>query len=243
MKQIKMKKEPKIVVVMPAYKAAKTLKKTYGDIPKSLKAKIILVDDASPDETVQVAKKLGIEVIEHEYNIGYGGNQKTCYNAALRNGADVVVLLHPDYQYDPKMLIDLVQPLIGDEADFTFGSRFAQGRNPLKGGMPFYRYIGNRLTTFIENLFLGTSFSEFHSGFKAYNRKLLQALPYKDYSNGFLFDSQILIDAVLADFRLKEIPIPTRYTEESSSIDIINSLIYIGQTIVYLVKQKLRTKE
>lgn len=235
-------KKKKIVIVMPAYKAAKTLEKTYGDIPKNLKAKIILVDDASPDKTVQVAKKLGIQVIKHEYNIGYGGNQKTCYNAALRNGAEIVVLLHPDYQYDPKMLIDLVQPIIDHKVDFTFGSRFAKGRNPLRGGMPLYRYLGNRLTTLMENLLLETNFSEFHSGFKAYNRRLLKALPYKDYSNSFLFDSQILIDAILAGFRIKEIPIPTRYTKESSSVDIFNSLAYIGKTIVYLVKRKLQTQ-
>lgn len=236
-------KKEKIIIVMPAYKAAKTLKKTYGDIPKSLKAKIILVDDASPDRTVQVAKKLGIEVIKHEYNIGYGGNQKTCYNAALRNGAEIVVLLHPDYQYDPKMLTDLLQPIIDNQVDFTFGSRFAKGRNPLKGGMPLYRYLGNRLTTLMENLLLETNFSEFHSGFKAYNRRLLRALPYKDYSNNFLFDSQILIDAILAGFRVREIPIPTRYTQESSSVNIFSSLVYIGQTALYLVKRKLQTQK
>jgi glycosyltransferase involved in cell wall biosynthesis len=239
-KKKKRKREEKIVIVMPAYKAAKTLKKTYKDIPKSLKAKIILVDDYSPDKTVEVAKELGIHIIKHEYNIGYGGNQKTCYNAALRNGAEIVVLLHPDYQYDPKMLVDLIQPIIDDKADFTFGSRFAQGRNPLKGGMPFYRFIGNRLTTLIENLLLKTDFSEFHSGYKAYNRKLLQALPYKNYSNGFLFDSHILIDAILAGFRVKEIPIPTRYTEESSSVNIPLSLLYISQTIIYLLKKKFK---
>lgn len=232
-------KKKKIIIVMPAYKAAKTLKKTYEDIPKNLKAKIILVDDASPDKTVQVAKKLGIYVIKHEYNIGYGGNQKTCYNAALRNGADIVVLLHPDYQYDPKMLINLVQPLIDDKTDFTFGSRFAKGGNPLRGGMPLYRYIGNKLTTFIENLLLGTNFSEFHSGLKAYNKRLLQALPYKNYSNGFPFDSQILIDAILTGFRVKEIPIPTRYTEESSSVDIVNSFKYIVETTLYLIRRKM----
>ena len=233
-------RKKKIVIVMPAYKAAKTLKKTYEDIPKSLKAKIILVDDASPDKTVEVAKKLGIHIIKHEYNIGYGGNQKTCYNAALRNGAEIVVLLHPDYQYDPKMLVDLVQPIIDDKADFTFGSRFTKERNPLKGGMPFYRYLGNRLTTLIENLLLETNFSEFHSGYKAYNKKLLRTLPYKNYSNGFLFDSHLLIDAIFAGFRVKEIPIPTRYTEESSSVNIPNSLAYIGQTIIYLLKKKLK---
>ncbi len=242
MKTTKNNKDKKIFIVMPAYKAAATLKKTYQDIPKEFKKNIILVDDGSPDSTVEEAKKLGLKIIKHEHCIGYGGNQKTCYNAALKKGADIIVLLHPDHQYDPKMVKDLVKPIVNEEADFTFGSRFADGRNPLEGGMPFYRYMGNRFTTFIENLFLNTNFSELHSGFKAYNRKLLENLPYKDYSNNFFFDSQILIDSVYSEFKIKEVSIPTRYNQESSSIGIKGSLVYIMQTIFYVIKRRLKSK-
>ena len=165
----------KVIVTMPAYKAALTVEKTLHDLPRGSFDDVILVDDASPDATAEIARRLGIHTIEHSQNRGYGGNQKTCYDAALAHGADVVVLLHPDYQYDPKMVSDLVGPILAGEADFTFGSRFRRHwRDPLRGGMPLYRWIGNRLTTFVENLLLGTRFTEMHSGYKAYNRYFLE---------------------------------------------------------------------
>ena len=232
----------RVIVTMPAYKAAQTLEKTLRDLPVASFDDIILVDDASPDNTVEIARRLGIHTIEHRENRGYGGNQKTCYDTALARGADVVVLLHPDFQYDPKMVTDLVAPILAGEADFTFGSRFRRHwRDPLTGGMPLYRWLGNRLTTFIENLLLGTHFSEMHSGFKAYNRHFLESTPYRDYSDAFVFDSQMLVDAVLSRrFRIREVAIPTRYTAESSSASIYNSLKYILFTVLYALRRRVR---
>jgi glycosyltransferase involved in cell wall biosynthesis len=232
----------KVVVVMPAYNAARTIEKTLRDIPRDAIDDLILVDDASPDDTVEVAKRLGIDTIEHAKNRGYGGNQKTCYDAALSRGADVVVLLHPDYQYDPKMLTDLIAPILAGRADFTFGSRFRRSwRDPLRGGMPLYRWIGNRATTMVENLLLGTRFSELHSGYKAYNRFFLENIPYHEYSDAFVFDSQMLIDAVVSRrFRIEEVAIPTRYTEESSSASIANSLRYVLLTFWYASRARIR---
>jgi glycosyltransferase involved in cell wall biosynthesis len=232
----------RVIVTMPAYKAARTLEKTLGDLPLESIDDIILVDDASPDDTVEVAKRLGIKTFEHAENRGYGGNQKTCYDAALAQGADVVVLLHPDYQYDPKMVTDLVAPILAGEADFTFGSRFRRSwRDPLRGGMPIYRWLGNRITTAIENLVLGTSFSELHSGFKAYSRYFLENIPYHGYSDAFVFDSQMIVDAVLSrQFRIKEVAIPTRYTEESSSASVSNSAKYVLLTVWYALRGRFR---
>jgi glycosyltransferase involved in cell wall biosynthesis len=234
--------DKKVIVTMPAYKAARTLEKTLHDLPRESIDDIILVDDASPDNTVEVARSLGIHTIEHSENRGYGGNQKTCYDAALAHGADVVVLLHPDYQYDPKMVTDLAAPIVSGEADFAFGSRFRRNRrDPLKGGMPLYRWIGNRVTTFMENLVLGTKFTEMHSGYKAYNRHFLENVPYHSYSDGFVFDSQMLVDAVLARrFRIREVAIPTRYTEESSSASIYNSIKYVLLTVLYALRGRFR---
>jgi glycosyltransferase involved in cell wall biosynthesis len=234
----------KVIVTMPAYNAARTLEKTLRDLPREAIDDIILVDDASSDDTVRVARQLGIETIQHAENRGYGGNQKTCYDTALARGADVVVLLHPDYQYDPKMVADLIAPILAGEADFTFGSRFRQSwRDPLRGGMPLYRWIGNRITTAIENLLLGTGFSELHSGYKAYNRFFLENTPYHDYSDAFVFDSQMIVDAVLArQFRIREVAIPTRYTDESSSASVSNSLKYVLLTVWYAVRGRFRRR-
>jgi len=216
---------------MPAYKAAATLEKTLRDIPPGTADEVIVVDDCSPDNTVEVSRHLGLTTIVHPQNRGYGGNQKTCYDTALKAGADVVVLLHPDYQYDPKTVPALIAPILAGRADFTFGSRFKDGGDPLAGGMPLYRYIGNRLTTLIENWVMGTHFSELHSGLKAYNRFFLENIPYHAYSDKFVFDSQMAIDAVLMGFRIEEIAIPTRYAEDSSSVSVWNSIIYILQTL------------
>ena len=223
---------------MPAYRAERTVAKTFYGLPAQVADKVILVDDASPDDTAAVARRLGIEVIVHPRNVGYGGNQKTCYDAALEAGADIVVLLHPDYQYDPKTVPALIEPLLAGRADFTFGSRFAAGGKPLKGGMPLYRYVGNKVTTFLENLILGKRFSELHSGLKAYTRRFLEEIPYHSYSNSFVFDSQMLVDAVLLGYSIEEVAIPTRYAPDSSSVSVVESLRYVIQTIWTCIDRK-----
>ena len=232
--------EERIIVTMPAYYARQTLEKTYRDIPPGLVDDVLVVDDASGDATPDIARQLGLKVFVHPANRGYGGNQKTCYDEALRAGASIVVLLHPDYQYDPRTRTALVEPLVAGRADFTFGSRFARGADPRQGGMPLYRYWGNKLTTAIENRALGTHFAELHSGLKAYTRAFLERLDYHAYSDDFVFDSQMVIDAVLSGARIEEVPIPTRYTLESSSISITRSLRYIWLTLVELRRMKRR---
>ncbi len=232
----------KVVVVMPAYRAERTLKKTLDDLPLESIDEILLVDDASPDNTAALARQLGIHTIEHSENRGYGANQKTCYDAALARGADVVVLLHPDYQYDPKMVTEMVAPIMTGEADFTFGSRFKRSwRDPLKGGMPLYRWVGNRLTTLIENVVMGTRFAELHSGYKAYSRRFLEAMPYHEFSDQFVFDSQMIITAAFSrQFVIREVVIPTRYAEDSSSVDIPRSFRYVAETVWYLLRAFVR---
>ena len=215
---------------MPAHKAARTIERTYRDIPKDCYDAVLVVDDASPDNTVEVAQGLELPTRRHSKNRGYGANQKTCYDWALSEGADIVVLLHPDYQYSPECVPALTEPIASGRADFVFGSRFKDGGRPMDGGMPLYRYVGNRLTTGVENFFLGTNFSELHSGMKAYSRRFLQLVGYEDFSDAFVFDSQLLIRAVLLDFRIEEVAIPTRYTEESSSVNIRSSIRYILET-------------
>jgi hypothetical protein len=224
---------------MPAYRAERTLAKTVADIPPSIADLLILVDDASPDNTVALARDLGIDVYVHSANRGYGGNQKTCYTEAVRNGADVVVLLHPDYQYEPQAVPLLIAPLLAGYADMTFGSRFAGLGDPMSGGMPLYRFVGNRVTTLLENLMLGSRFSEMHSGLRAYTRRCLLSLPYLRYSDDFVFDSQLLVDAVTSGQRVVEVPIPTRYTKESSSIAVGRSLRYIGGSLRYCAHSAL----
>jgi glycosyltransferase involved in cell wall biosynthesis len=232
----------RVVVTLPAFMAEQTLAQTVQEIPAELDAEVIVVDDASRDRTAEVARELGMTLFLHERNKGYGANQKTCYDEALKMGAEVVVLLHADYQYDPKSIVRLVEPILAGRADFTFGSRFAKGADPRLGGMPLYRYWGNKFTTSIENLFLGTRFSELHSGFKAYHRSVLERLNYHAYSDDFVFDSQMLIDAVLNRIPIEEVPIPTRYTLESSSISVKRSLVYIGMTIYELFRARLKRR-
>ena len=224
---------PKVVIVMPAYRAEETLERTIADIPHGVADQLILVDDASPDNTVEVARSLGIDVHVHSRNRGYGGNQKTCYTEALRAGADVVVLLHPDYQYDPKAVPLLIAPILAGDADMTFGSRFAGLGDPLAGGMPAYRFLGNRITTTLENAILGARFTDMHSGLRAYTRQCLLSLPFRSYSDDFMFDSHFLVDAVTTGQRVVEVPIPTRYTKESSSISVVRSLRYVGGSLAY----------
>lgn len=215
----------KVVVTMPAYNAAKTLIKTFDEIDKDLVTEIILVDDCSKDDTVAVASTLPIKVIKHPHNVGYGGNQKTCYAEALRDGADIVIMLHPDYQYDPRKIPEMVAPILSGEADIVLGSRFLGG-GALKGGMPMYKYIANRFLTTTQNVVLGTNLSEFHTGYRAYSRRFLETVPFLRNSLAFVFDAEILCQAVFFGFRIAEIGVETRYFPEASSINFWNSVKY-----------------
>lgn len=209
---------------MPAYNAAKTLERTYADIPHHLVDRIILVDDVSADETVEIAGQLGLEVVIHQQNKGYGGNQKTCYDHALRAGASVVVMLHPDYQYDATRIPALIEPILRGEADLVLGSRFLG--DPLAGGMPKWKYVSNRFLTELENNVFGLSLSEYHTGFRAYSRRLLQTLPYHHNSDDFVFDQELVAQAVACGFSVAEIPVPTRYFDEASSVGFRRSVVY-----------------
>lgn len=216
----------KIVIVMPAYNAAETMEKTYRDIPEGLATKIIVVDDASSDETVEVARKLGLEIFAHQANLGYGGNQKTCYWEALKEDPDIVVMIHPDYQYDATLTGELVRPIIHGRFDIMLGSRIRTRREALVGGMPWWKYLANRFLTFVENITLGFALSEYHTGFRAYSKKVLRTIPFQRFSNDFVFDQQILISAISFGFKIGEIPVPVRYFAESSSIGFWRSVRY-----------------
>ncbi len=218
---------------MPAYQAERTLERTVLAIPAGVADELILVDDASRDGTADLARRLGLQVHVHPLNRGYGANQKSCYSLALASDADIVVLLHPDYQYEPKAVPLLIAPILAGDADMTFGSRFAGMGDPLGGGMPRYRYLGNRITTAVQNLMLGTRFTDMHSGMRAYTRECLESLPFLRYSEGFAFDAELLVDAVTSGQRVVEVPIPTSYTDESSSISILRSLGYVWRGVTY----------
>lgn len=235
----------KVVIVMPAYNAAKTIKKTFEDIPKDLKIKknVVVVDDASRDKTVHVAKKLGLQVVVHKRNKGYGGNQKTCYKEALKRRADIVVMLHPDYQYDASMMKELIRPLEDGWLDVMMGNRIRSRKEALEGGMPLYKYLSNRLLTIIENIVLGLNLSEYHSGYRAYSREVLETLPLEKFSDDFVFDQEFLISAAGYGFRMGEIPVPVRYFDEASSIDFYRSLKYGLLTLVTLGKYVLFQNE
>ena len=226
-------KRPKVVVVMPAYNAAKTLRITYDAIPMDRVDHVILVDDGSTDETLKIARELKLEVFIHSRNFGYGANQKTCYTEALKAGGDIVVMLHPDYQYDPTLLPDLVAPIESGEADVVLGSRFLKG-DVLKQGMPWWKYLGNRFLTWLENLVLGLNLFEYHTGYRAYDRRVLEEVPYLINSDNFVFDQEILVQAVHLGFRIKEVPVPTRYFPEASSASLVASVIY-GLNILALL--------
>lgn len=215
----------RIVVVMPAYNAEQTLLKTYQEIPKNIVDDIILVDDNSADHTVEVSKKLGITTIVHSENKGYGANQKTCYAAALALGADIVVMLHPDYQYTPKLITALSSLIAEGVFDCGLGSRIL-GVGALKGGMPLYKYISNRVLTFVQNLIMGYKLSEYHTGYRAFSREVLEALPLEINSDDFVFDNQVLAQIIHAGYNIGEISCPTRYADDSSSIDFKNSVRY-----------------
>jgi glycosyltransferase involved in cell wall biosynthesis len=216
----------RVVVVMPAYNAARTLELTCQNIPVEWVTKIILVDDASRDETLEVARRLPLEVIRHHRNVGYGGNQKTCYTAALREGADVVVMLHPDGQYDPHMLPGIVRPILRGEADMVLGSRFLDPGGARAGGMPLYKYVSNRFLTTIESWVLGQRFSELHTGYRAYSRAFLETIPYLRNSNDFVFDTQVIAQAINWRQRIVEVPVATKYFPEASSASFRQSIVY-----------------
>jgi len=210
---------------MPAYNAALTLERTYADIPHDLVDHVILVDDVSDDQTVDVARKLGLEVIVHRQNLGYGGNQKTCYDRALEWGADVVVMLHPDYQYDATRIPGLVAPIIDGTADLMLGSRFMG--DPLAGGMPRWKFVSNRFLTGLENAAFGLHLSEYHTGLRAYSRRLLETIPYRLNSNDFVFDQELVAQVVaVGGLPIAEIAVPTRYFAEASSVNFRRSVVY-----------------
>lgn len=234
----KKKDVPKVIVVMPAYNAAKTLEKTYQDIPKNSVEEIILVDDSSHDRTVELSKKLGIKTYVHKQNKGYGGNQKTCYKKAISLGADIVVMLHPDYQYDPRLLGDLVRPIKDGRFDVMLGSRIRTRKEALSSGMPKYKYIGNRVLTIIENIVIGQNLSEYHTGFRAFRREVLEKIPFERFSNDFVFDQEILISAIRKGFKIGEIPVPVRYFPDASSISFLRSLKYGVETVIALFRIK-----
>jgi len=215
----------KIVVVMPAYNAEKTLERTYADIPFEIVDDVILVDDASRDRTTEVATKMGIHTVVHTENLGYGGNQKTCYRTALGLGADIVVMVHPDYQYTPKLIPAMASMIAYGEFDVVLGSRIL-GVGALKGGMPLYKYIANRFLTLFENLLLNHKLSEYHTGYRAFSREILEQLPLDQNSNDFVFDNQMLAQIICFGYRIGELTCPTRYFAEASSINFRRSVKY-----------------
>jgi len=215
----------RIAVVMPAYNAEKTLEWTYREIPQDIVDLVLLVDDGSRDRTVEFARRLGIRNFIHSRNLGYGANQKTCYALALREGADIVVMLHPDYQYTPRLITAMAAMIASGEFDVVLGSRIL-GRGALAGGMPFYKYISNRFLTLAQNLMVGAKLSEYHTGFRAFRREVLLNLPLNENSDDFLFDNQMLVQAIRFGYRIGEITCPTRYLEESSSINLTRSITY-----------------
>jgi glycosyltransferase involved in cell wall biosynthesis len=216
----------KVIVVMPAYNAEKTLERTVRDIPQGSVDSIILVDDCSRDKTVEVAEKMGLKVIRHTENKGYGGNQKTCYREALAAGADIVVMIHPDYQYDARMVPHLAGIIKNGNCDVVLGNRIRTRGEALEGGMPVYKYFSNRFLTIVENLAMGQNLGEWHSGMRAYSRKALETIPWELNSDDFVFDCQFLVQAAGLGFRLGDIPVPARYFEEASSINFKRSTRY-----------------
>ena len=232
------KPNAKVVVVMPAYNAAKTLRITYDAIPKDNVDQVILVDDGSSDDTLKIAKELKLEVFVHARNFGYGGNQKTCYTEALKAGADIVVMLHPDYQYDPTLLPSLIAPIKAGQADVVLGSRFLGG-DVMRQGMPWWKFLGNRFLTWVENRTLGLNLAEYHTGYRAFSRAVLEEVPFLLNSDKFVFDQEMLVQAVHLGFSITEVPVPTRYFAEASSASFSASVRYglsiIGVLSFYLL--------
>lgn len=235
-------KKKKIVIVMPAYNAGKTLIKTYKAIPAEFRknSNIILVDDASSDDTVKLAKKLGVNVFIHKRNLGYGGNQKTCYKEAMRLKPDIIVMIHPDYQYDASMTGELVRPIADGWLDIMLGNRIRTRSEALGGGMPVYKYFGNRFLTVCENVILGHNLPEYHSGFRAFDARVLKNLPIDKFSNDFVFDQEILISAIFAGYKIGTIPVPVRYFQEASMASFEKSVKYGISTLITLLKYTLK---
>lgn len=234
-----MSAKPKVTIVMPAYNAEQTLEATLRDIPAGTYDDVILVDDCSRDATAELSRKLGIYTIRHEKNLGYGGNQKTCYKTALERGADIVVMLHPDNQYDAR-LVPYMTGLIRDGVcDVILGSRIRTRRECLQGGMPLYKYLMNRLLTLFENMVLGIAVSETHTGYRAFSREVLETIPFHKNSNDFVFDQQMIVQIVHFGFRMGEIPVPTRYFKEASSISFKRSVVYGLGTVWTMVRYLL----
>ena len=231
--------KPKVVVVMPAYNAEKTLEKTLADIPTGAADEVILVDDFSTDGTFALAQKLGLVAHRHSKNTGYGGNQKTCYRLALERGADIVVMLHPDFQYDARLIPYMTGLIHQDICDVILGSRIRTRREALGGGMPLYKYLMNRVLTLFENLVLGIAVSETHTGYRAYHRRVLEAVPFNKNSDDFVFDQQMIAQIVHFRFRIGEIPVPTRYFKEASSISFKRSVVYGLGTIAAMFRTLL----
>ena len=217
--------DKKLIVIMPAYNAEKTLRQTYSELPHEYVDEVILVDDSSKDSTSEVARELGITTIIHTENRGYGGNQKTCYQEALRHGADIVVMVHSDYQYSPRLVTAMASMITSGHYDVVLGSRILGGKSR-KGGMPLYKYIANRFLTLFENIMLDVKLSEYHTGYRAFSRKVLETLPFENNSDDFVFDNEMLAQAVFFGFELGEISCPTRYFEEASSINFPRSVKY-----------------
>jgi glycosyltransferase involved in cell wall biosynthesis len=228
---------PKVVVVMPAYNAARTLRMTYMELPRDSVDMVILVDDGSTDDTVNVARELDLKLFLHDRNYGYGANQKTCYAEALRAGADIVVMVHPDYQYDPRLLPDLVQPIQLGETDVVLGSRLKSG-SALRSGMPWWKYVSNRFLTEVENRVFGLKLSEYHTGYRAYRREVLETVNFALNADKFIFDQEIIAQVVGAGFRITEVPVPTRYFAEASSASFLASVRY-GLGIIWLMGRYL----
>jgi glycosyltransferase involved in cell wall biosynthesis len=230
----------KIVIVLPAYNAGKTLEKTLSYLPQDLEAEIILVDDNSSDNTLEVAHNLKITTLKHEKNLGYGANQKTCYKEALKRGADIIIMLHPDGQYDPRMIKGLLMPIELDICDITLGNRIRSRKETLKRGMPVVKFIFNRLLTFLQNAVLGQNLGEFSTGYRAYKKEVLENINWEKFSDDFVFDSEFLIAAAYRGFRMGDVPVPTIYTNESSQINFKKSVKYTLETIFALIKYVLQ---
>lgn len=229
---------PKVVVVMPAYNAGRTLRMTYEELPKDTVNLVILVDDGSTDATLEVARDLGLEIFVHDRNYGYGANQKTCYTEALKAGADIVVMVHPDYQYDPTLVPQIVAPIARGEADLVLGSRLAGGGSAIEQGMPWWKYVANRFLTGVENAAFGLRLSEYHTGYRAFSKNVLDAVNFRMNSDGFVFDQEIVAQVVATGFRIAEIPVPVRYFPEASSASFSASCIY-GFKILWVVARYL----